>query len=172
MLISSYGQFQDSTFTKDSAYFYFDFDPVELTISTEPIEKNQALQSVLEQQADQSMLMDENMRSIDRTISKLPSSVLLEKEKMIQKQGIDLKAIASRRASAMFVGNILLGLFLILFLVGVSMESHTVWKRRERTLNIIILVSGIFFFRVLIPFVILSGHISDIIFWDMFKCIF
>jgi hypothetical protein len=163
----------DSTVqSKDSIHIIVEANPAEVLIRTESIEDSEALQAVLDQQVEQTKVLEQGMRQIDYSIRNTPLAKMQLQQQMLAYENIDLSSLARRQELAKTWSNLATLVIIVLCAIGVLYEKHSYWTRREYISFILGLAAAILLTKVLLFDAIMGQYGQQLAFYDVFKHLF
>jgi hypothetical protein len=172
MTLAILAQVDSTVKSNDSIHIFVQANPAEVTIRTESIEENEALQAVLEQQVEQTNVLDKRLGQIDRSIKSIPYDKMELQQLMLNYENIDLPSLARRQILAKTWSNIATLIVIILFGFGVLRENHSYWTRKEYISFILSLIASVLLTKVLLFSAIMGSYGQQLAYWDMFKHLF
>lgn len=124
-------------------------EPLELTLESEPLEKNEALQNMLELEAEQTDALNQNLSELNKIIGNLPEYNINAKQAVLQQYGISPIYIAKEHKNITSLRIVLLTVWSIIFLVATEASKKLYWKKRNVWRSIFHLWIGIFLIYIL-----------------------
>jgi len=77
--------------------------PLEVTLKSEPIEDNEALQSMLELETEQTDALNQNLSNLNRTVRDLPMLNIEAKQSVLNQYGLDPTDLEEKRSGILVI---------------------------------------------------------------------
>lgn len=126
-------------------------EPVKLTVESEPLEKNQVLQSMLELENEQTDALNQNLSELVNVVKELPYENVRSKLDLLDHYGID--PVKSNKQTKLIWGISLAILFISLIVLGIIAENEKrlYWTNQSRWMTTYIVILIFSTFGIILP---------------------
>jgi hypothetical protein len=141
-------------------------NPVKLTIGTEPVEKNEALNKTIEAQNEQTDALNVNLSRLNTTIRDLPYVNVEAKEQVLSKYHINIVKINRQLKTIWGTSYLALLIFLVALGIYAATENKLYWTKRNRWLSNFAIVIIILGFGYVLPKILSFFLIDNYSIWQ------